>query len=74
MHQDTLAREPLFFATGTLPSRRPERISLALVRNMAARMALETMQIERVAQEAMREFWEESAHPHKFPSLTAQAV
>jgi len=74
MHQSTLAREPLFFATGPRPCRQPERINPALVRRMAARMALEARQIERVAQQAMREVWEESAHPHQISPLTAHAA
>lgn len=71
MPQNMLDREPFSFASSPRPSRQPERINPALVRRMAARMALEARQIERIAQEAMREVWEESAPSHALSSLTA---
>ncbi|HCB13268.1 MAG TPA: hypothetical protein DEP36_06830 [Gammaproteobacteria bacterium] len=74
MPQNTLAREPFSFASGPRSSRQPERINPALLRRMAARMALEARQIERVAQEAMKEVWDESTHLSSLSSFTAQAV
>jgi hypothetical protein len=74
MLQNTLTREPFSFASGPRLSRRPERISPALVRRMAARLALETRQIEREAQEAMHEVWDEPAHSQTLSFFTAQAV
>ncbi len=74
MHQDTLDRELFSFTSDPLPSHQPEPITPAFVRHMAARMALETRKIERVAQEAMHEVWEESAHYHPLAALTAQAI
>ena len=74
MHQHTQTRAPFSFATNPRTSRRPERISPALIRRMAARMALEARQIEQVAQEAMREVWEESAHTHPLSSLPAHTT
>lgn len=74
MHQDTLDRELFSFTSSPLPSHQPERITPAFIRRMAARMALETRKIERVAQEAMHEVWEESTHSHPLSSLTAQAI
>ena len=70
MTQNTLAKEPFSFASGPRPSRRPERISPALLRRMSARLALETMQIERGAKKAMQEVWEESAHSFSLSSFT----
>lgn len=74
MYQNTLTRESWFLATGPRPSRPPERISPAFVRRMAARMALEARQIERVAQEAMREVWEEPVQSRQLSSLTAHTA
>jgi len=68
MLQTTLTRESFSFASGPRPSRRPERISPASLRRMAARLAVETMQIEREAQKALHEVWDEPAHSHPFPS------
>jgi len=59
MHQNTLDRELFSFASGPQSSHPAERINPALIRRMAARLALEARQIERVAQEAMREVWDE---------------
>lgn len=74
MHQDTLAREPFSFATGPRPSRQPERFNPAFVQRMAARMAIEARQMERVAKEAMHEVWDEPAHSQTLSFFTAQAV
>lgn len=74
MPQNMLNREPFASASGPWSSRQPERINPALVRRMAARMALEARQIERVAREAMREVWEESTHSHSLSSLTARVA
>lgn len=71
MHENPLTRAPLALATGPRPARRPEHIHPALVRRMAARLALEAMQIERVAQEAMREVWEEPVRSHSISSFMA---
>lgn len=59
MHQNRLDRELFSFASGPQPSHPAECINPALVRRMAARLALEARQIERVAQEAIREVWDE---------------
>ncbi len=61
MLQNTLTRESFSFASGPQPSHPAERITPTLVRRMAARLALEARQIERVAQEAMREAWDEGS-------------
>jgi|GEM_PF-1770932 len=74
MLQNTLTRESFSFASGPRPSRRPERISPALLRRMSARLAVETMQIEREAQKALHEVWDEPTHSRTLPFLTAQAV
>lgn len=71
MPQNMLDRDPFSYASGPWLSRQPERINPALVRRMAARMALEARQIERVAREATREVWEESAHSRSRSSFTA---
>lgn len=66
MHQNILDRELFSFASGPpQPSRPAEHINPALVRRMAARLALEARQIERVAQEAMREAWDEGSTHRK---------
>ena len=74
MPQNMLDRDPFSYASSPWSSRQPERIDPALVRRMAARMALEARQIERVAREAMREVWEESARSRSLSPLTAHVA
>ena len=70
MPYHTLDRESCFFAKTFRSSRPPERINPALIRRMAARLALEAWRIERAPQEAMREVWEEPEHSFSFSSFT----
>jgi hypothetical protein len=63
MYDALLATEPGYFVTNPRPRRLPERIPPTFVRRMAARLALEARQIDRIAQEALPEVWEEPLRP-----------
>jgi hypothetical protein len=67
MYDALLATEPGYFATGPRSTRRPpERINPTFVRSMTARLALEAWRIDRIAQEALPEVWEEPVRPAAF--------
>lgn len=66
MYDALLTIEPGYFAAGLRFRRLPERMNPAFVRRMAARMVLEARRIDRIAQEAMPEVWEESVRPAAF--------
>lgn len=66
MYNALLTIEPGYFAAGPRFRRLPERINPALIQRMAARMALEARRIDRIAQEAMPEVWEEPVRPAAF--------
>ena len=72
MYDSLLATESGFFTAGPRPRRRrPERITPACVRRMAARLSLEAMQIDKIARDAAQEVWEEPTQP---ASLSARLV
>jgi hypothetical protein len=73
MNDDSLAGDPVA-RSGTWPSLRSESHPPAFVRRMAARLALEAMQIEKTARVAAHEVWEESTQPHRLPGPAAQAI
>lgn len=59
---------------GASPSLRSGSNNPAFVRRMAARLALETLRIEKIAQTATREVWEESPRLPRFPRPVARTI